>query len=159
MRNHGEENTMQLLSPAFAFGRPIPRKYTCQGLNISPPLTFEGVPPQAVSLALIVEDPDVPKEVRSDGLWIHWVVFNLSPNIVNLVEGATIYAMQGLNTSGKAEYQGPCPPDRQHRYFFTLYALDTLLPQEEEVTRDQLLEAMQDHIIAQAELMGTYEQS
>ncbi|WP_201456371.1 YbhB/YbcL family Raf kinase inhibitor-like protein [Chlamydia sp. 17-3921] len=150
---------MQLLSSAFTFGRPIPKKYTCQGLDISPPLTFEGVPSQAVSLALIVEDPDVPKEIRSDGLWVHWVVFNLSPTIVNLAEGAVIYAMQGLNTSGKAIYQGPCPPDRQHRYYFNLYALDVVLPQEQDVTRDQLLEAMQNHIIEHAELMGTYEQS
>ncbi|SPN73989.1 hypothetical protein,putative kinase inhibitor protein,Phospholipid-binding protein,Raf kinase inhibitor-like protein, YbhB/YbcL family,Phosphatidylethanolamine-binding protein [Chlamydia serpentis] len=150
---------MQLLSPAFAYGRAIPKKYTCQGEGISPPLTFVDVPSAANSLALIVEDPDVPKEIRSDGLWIHWIVYNLSTTITNLAEGAEIFAVQGLNSSGKAAYEGPCPPDRQHRYFFTLFALDIVLPEEENVTRNQLYEAMEHHIIEQAELMGTYEKS
>ncbi|AAD19015.1 hypothetical protein CpB0906 [Chlamydia pneumoniae TW-183] len=150
---------MQLLSPAFAYGAPIPKKYTCQGAGISPPLTFVDVPGAAQSLALIVEDPDVPKEIRSDGLWIHWIVYNLSTTITNLAEGAEIFAVQGLNTSGKPVYEGPCPPDKQHRYFFTLFALDVVLPEEENVTRDQLYEAMEFHIIEQAELMGTYEKS
>ncbi|ANH78674.1 YbhB/YbcL family Raf kinase inhibitor-like protein [Candidatus Chlamydia sanziniae] len=150
---------MQLLSPAFTFGHPIPKKYTCQGIEISPPLTFLDIPPQAQSLALIVEDPDVPKEIRSDGLWIHWVVYNLSTSISNLAEGADIFAVQGLNTSGKIGYQGPCPPDKQHRYFFILYALDTILPEEQNVTRNQLHEVMEGHVIAEAELMGTYQQS
>ncbi|WP_407473232.1 YbhB/YbcL family Raf kinase inhibitor-like protein [Chlamydia pneumoniae] len=150
---------MQLLSPAFAYGAPIPKKYTCQGAGISPPLTFVDVPGAAQSLALIVEDPDVPKEIRSDGLWIHWIVYNLSTTITNLAEGAEIFAVQGLNTSGKPVYEGPCPPDKQHRYFFTLFALDVVLPEEENVTRDQLYEAMEFHIIEQAELVGTYEKS
>ncbi|WP_100934250.1 YbhB/YbcL family Raf kinase inhibitor-like protein [Candidatus Chlamydia corallus] len=150
---------MQLLSPAFAYGRPIPQKYTCQGAGISPPLTFIDVPDTAKSLALIVEDPDVPKEIRSDGLWIHWIVYNLSTTITDLAEGAEIFAVQGLNTSGKPVYEGPCPPDRQHRYFFTLFALNVVLPEEENVTWDQLYEAMENHIIEQAELMGTYEKS
>ncbi|EPP34507.1 hypothetical protein CP10139811_0612 [Chlamydia ibidis] len=150
---------MELLSPAFAYGHPIPRKYTCQGVEVSPPLTFVDVPSSAASLALIVEDPDVPKNIRPDGLWIHWVVYNLSPSITNLAEGANIFAIQGLNTSGKACYQGPCPPDKKHRYFFYLYALDTILPEAENVSRDQLLEIMEGHVVATAELMGVYEQS
>ncbi|WP_348663245.1 YbhB/YbcL family Raf kinase inhibitor-like protein [Chlamydia vaughanii] len=150
---------MQLLSPEFSYGQPIPRKYTCQGLDISPPLTFNEVPPEAQSLALLVEDPDVPKNLRADGLWIHWIVYNLSASITNLAEGANIFAVQGLNTSGKAGYQGPCPPDGKHRYFFYLYALGTILPEAENVTKDQLLEVMEGHILETAELMGTYEQS
>lgn len=150
---------MELKSPAFSYGQPIPSKYTCQGINVSPPLTFIDVPAEAKSLVLIVEDPDVPAHVREDGLWIHWLVYNLSPEIQNLAEAANIFAVQGLNTSGNAKYEGPCPPDRKHRYFFYLYALDTILPEEEGVTRDQLLEIIEDHILATAELMGTYEQS
>lgn len=148
---------MELLSQAFSYGRPIPAKYTCQGVNISPPLTFEEIPEEAQSLALVVEDPDVPPDVREDGLWVHWVVYNLSPEIRHLAEGATIFAVQGVNTSGEAAYQGPCPPDKKHRYYFYLYALDVILPEEVGVTRDQLLEVMEGHIIATAELMGTYE--
>ncbi|SYX09349.1 hypothetical protein,putative kinase inhibitor protein,Phospholipid-binding protein,Raf kinase inhibitor-like protein, YbhB/YbcL family,Phosphatidylethanolamine-binding protein [Chlamydia poikilotherma] len=150
---------MQLLSPAFDYGKPIPKKYTCQGVNISPPLIFKDVSLEAKSIALIVEDPDVPKSLRADGLWTHWVVYNLSPTITELAEGASIFAVQGLNTSGKACYEGPCPPDRQHRYFFYCYALDTILPAEENVTRDQLLEVMENHVVDSAELMGTYEKS
>ncbi len=150
---------MELKSPSFSYGQPIPSKYTCQGINVSPPLTFIDVPAEAKSLVLIVEDPDVPAHVREDGLWIHWLVYNLSPEIQNLAEAANIFAVQGLNTAGNAKYEGPCPPDRKHRYFFYLYALDTILPEEEGVTRDQLLEIIEDHILATAELMGTYEQS
>lgn len=150
---------MQLLSPEFSYGQPIPRKYTCQGLDISPPLIFSEVPTETKSLALLVEDPDVPSHVRSDGLWIHWIVYNLSPSITNLAEGANIFAVQGLNTSGGACYQGPCPPDKKHRYFFYLYALDTILPEEENVMKEQLLEAMEGHVLETAELMGTYEKS
>ncbi|ANG65954.1 YbhB/YbcL family Raf kinase inhibitor-like protein [Chlamydia gallinacea] len=150
---------MQLLSPEFSYGQPIPRKYTCQGLDISPPLIFSEVPSEAKSLALLVEDPDVPSYVRKDGLWIHWIVYNLSPSITNLAEGANIFAVQGLNTSGSVGYQGPCPPDKKHRYFFYLYALDVILPEEENVTKEQLLEVMEGHVLETAELMGTYEQS
>ncbi|ADZ18551.1 MULTISPECIES: YbhB/YbcL family Raf kinase inhibitor-like protein [Chlamydia] len=150
---------MQLLSPAFDYGKAIPKKYTCQGAGISPPLIFKDVPKEAKSIALIMEDPDVPKNLREDGLWIHWIVYNLSPMITELAEGANIYAVQGLNTSGKACYEGPCPPDRQHRYYLSSYALDTILPAEENVTKDQLLEVMEGHIIDTAELMGTYDKS
>lgn len=150
---------MQLLSSAFSYGQPIPRKYSCQGLDISPPLSFQDIPVGAKSLALIVEDPDVPTSVREDGLWIHWIVYNLSVTITNLAEGAHIFAIQGLNTSGEARYQGPCPPDKKHRYFFYLHALDVILPEAENVKKEQLLEVMEGHILATAELMGTYEKS
>lgn len=150
---------MQILSPVFSYGQPIPAKYTCQGVGISPPLIFEDVPAEAQSLALIMEDPDVPSNVREDGLWIHWIVYNLSPSISRLAEGAQIFAIQGLNTAGETVYQGPCPPDRKHRYYFYLYALNTILPEEDNVTKEQLLEVMEGKILATAELMGTYEQS
>lgn len=150
---------MQILSPAFSYGQPIPTKYTCQGVGISPPLIFEDVPAEAQSLALIMEDPDVPSNVREDSLWIHWIVYNLSPSISHLAEGAQIFAIQGLNTAGETVYQGPCPPDKKHRYYFYLYALNTILPEEDKVTKEQLLEAMEGKILATAELMGTYEQS
>ena len=149
---------MQLSSQAFSYGRPIPKKYSCQGVGISPPLSFSGVPKEAKSLALIVEDTDVPAHVREDGLWVHWIVYNLSPMVANLAEGAQIFAVQGLNTAGEIGYCPPCPPDAKHRYYFYVYALDVVLPEEEGVTKEQLLEAMEGHVLATAELMGTYEQ-
>lgn len=106
---------MQLTSQAFSYGRPIPKKYSCQGVGISPPLSFSDVPREAKSLVLIVEDPDVPPSVREDGLWIHWIVYNLSPAVSNLAEGAQIFAVQGLNTAGEIGYCPPCPPDAKHR--------------------------------------------
>lgn len=148
---------MQLTSQAFSYGRPIPKKYSCQGVGISPPLSFSDVPREAKSLVLIVEDPDVPPSVREDGLWIHWIVYNLSPVVSNLAAGAQIFAVQGLNTAGEIGYCPPCPPDAKHRYYFYAYALDVVLSDEEGVTKEQLLEAMDGHIIATAELMGTYE--
>jgi len=150
---------MKLTSSAFAEGENIPKKYTCQGEDISPPLTITQVPPQAKSLALIVDDSDVPPYVRSDCLWIHWVLFQLSPQTTELPEGITGLGVHGQNTSGHQAYMGPCPPDREHRYFFKLYALDCdLSTLSSGVTKQQLEHAMEGHILAQATLMGRYEQ-
>jgi len=144
-------------SPAFAHEQPIPSKYTCDGENLSPPLAIDNVPENTTSLVLTVEDPDVPKEVREDGMWNHWVLFNMPPNISRIGEGEVPKGTSGSTTSGKLSYTGPCPPDREHRYFFTVYALDTILGLNEGATKEEVLEAMQGHILSTGELMGTYE--
>ena len=111
---------MRLASPSFKQGGTIPRKYTCQGIDINPPLEIEEIPQEAKSLALIVEDPDVPKKLRADGLWVHWVVYDIEPSHSSIVEGVSSLGIIGRNTDGKNEYMGPCPPDREHRYFLQI---------------------------------------
>lgn len=148
---------MQIISPAFEPGQTIPRRHTCDGDNVSPPLNIAAVPAQARSLALIMDDPDVPGHIREDGLWNHWVVYNIPPTQEQIPEGAEPEGIQGSGTSGDLGYFGPCPPDREHRYFFRLYALDTRLDLPPGATREQLDAAMQGHVIADAELMGRYE--
>ena len=118
---------MRLTSKAFAEGTLIPSIYTCEGKGINPPLEFHNVPANAHSLVLIMDDPDVPASVRADQMWDHWVVFNIPPETKQFSEHATPPGVQGKNTGGQNKYQGPCPPDREHRYFFKLYALDTML--------------------------------
>jgi hypothetical protein len=146
---------MKLTSPAFEHGGPIPSKFTCDGENISPELRIEDVPPAARSLALIMEDPDVPESVRPDRMWDHWVVWNIPPETRSIPEGAAI-GVEGKNTGGNRGYGGPCPPDREHRYFFRLFALDTTLDLHEGAGKKELEQAMQGHILEKAELMGTY---
>lgn len=147
---------MDLTSPAFENKQTIPRKYTCQGEDISPPLVFSNIPDSTKTLALIMEDPDVPERIRKDQLWIHWVVYNLPPDLSGLKENQKVPGFLGLNTSGKAAYMGPCPPDREHRYFFTLYALDKNLDLPKGVSKKELLQAMEGHILAKAQLIGLY---
>lgn len=147
---------MKFSSPAFANGEKIPSKYTCDGEERSPPLRIDGVPEKAISLVIIVDDPDVPLKVRSDGLWIHWIVFNISPKTKEIGENAAPPGTLGAGT-GRLGYQGPCPPDREHRYFFKLYALDKTLSLREGATKDEIEKAMRGHILAQAEFMGLYE--
>lgn len=146
---------MKLLSSAFFDGGSIPALYTCEGANVNPPLEFQDVPVTAKSLVLIMEDPDVPLSIRKDRLWIHWVVYNAPPETEFIKENSQPKGIQGKGTGGKCLYQGPCPPDGEHRYFFTLYAIDILLPplpgMEKEVE-----EKMRDHIIEKAVLMGLY---
>lgn len=149
---------MWLSSSVFQEGQLIPRRYTCQGIDISPPLSLGNIPPETQSLALIVEDPDVPLEVRKDGLWIHWVIFNVPPTCVEWEEGVFGIGVVGTHTGKKIGYMGPCPPDREHRYFFKLYALDSSLKLTEGVTREEVLKEMEGHILAKACLMGRYEQ-
>jgi Raf kinase inhibitor-like YbhB/YbcL family protein len=148
---------MKLMSPAFEHEGKIPSKYTCDGENISPPLTVSDVPPETKSLALIMDDPDVPKHLRSDGMWDHWVVFNIPASMRDIKEGNEPDGIHGIGTGGNMNYFGPCPPDREHRYFFKLYALDTELDLPEKATKQQLEKAMENHIIEKTELMGKYE--
>lgn len=150
---------MKLSSTAFDHKGFIPRKYTCQGANINPPLKIDDVPENTQSLALIMDDPDVPLSLRPDGLYVHWVVFNMSPTLGFIEEAAPPIGTHGQNTAGSNRYLGPCPPDREHRYFFKLYALDTKLSVEAGVTKDELLKAMEGHILEQDELIGRYLQS
>lgn len=147
---------MKLTSPAFEHGGKIPSTYTCDGKNINPPLIISDVPAGTATLTLVMDDPDVPKHLRADGMWDHWIVFNISPRTHTVREGEEPSGAHGVGTGGDVKYQGPCPPDREHRYFFKLYALDIELDVPEKATKQQLEEAMEGHIIEKAELMGRY---
>jgi Raf kinase inhibitor-like YbhB/YbcL family protein len=142
----------KVTSPAFNHGSQIPSKYTCDGENINPYLTIHGVPPKTKSLALLVEDPDAPM-----GLYVHWVMWNISPEIKEIKEHtAPMNAEEGINSANEPGYTGPCPPSGTHRYFFRLFALDTKLNLPLEAKKEQLEAAMAQHILATTELMGTY---
>ncbi len=149
---------MQLTSSAFTAGGPIPAKHTGDGKNVSPPLKWSGVPEGAKALVLIVDDPDAPA-----GTWVHWVLYGLPPTATELAEETpqsqftSTGARQGLNDFRRLGYGGPCPPPgKPHRYFFRLYALDTVLDLEPGFTKRDVERAMEKHILAQAQLMGTY---
>jgi hypothetical protein len=148
---------MKLTSSAFKEGGIIPSIYTCEGKNLNPPLEIRQVPPNAKSLILLMDDPDVPKTLRPDGMFDHWVTYNIPSDTYEIAKGATPPGIQGKNTHGKNEYFGPCPPDREHRYFFKLYALDKMLDLKEGVSKKQVERAMQGHVLAHAQLMGRYE--
>lgn len=142
----------KLTSPAFNHGSQIPSRYTCDGENLSPHLIIHGVPPHTKSLALLVEDPDAPA-----GLWIHWVMWNIPPETREIREHTVpMGAEEGYNTRGKSGYAGPCPPSGIHRYFFRLFALDTKLKLAAASDKLMLEAAMESHIIATTELMGSY---
>jgi Raf kinase inhibitor-like YbhB/YbcL family protein len=145
---------MEIRSAAFAEGEEIPRRFTCDGSNIAPPLTWSGIPEGAKSLLLIVDDPDAP-----GGTFTHWIVFNLPPGDLTLSEGATLPAGagQGVNDFGKPEYGGPCPPSGRHRYVHHLYALDTQYDGPSNLSRKQIDYISQGHVLAKATLMGTYQ--
>ena len=144
---------LQLTSDAFVNGQSIPAKYTCTGMGISPALAWTEPPAGTQSFALIVDDPDAPGRT-----WVHWVLFNISTGTRSLKEGFTAEntIAVGKNSSSHLSYDGPCPPSGTHRYFFKLYALDAPLSLSPGATKDQLLKAMDGHILAQAELMGTF---
>ena len=148
---------MKLSSSAFENNGKIPSQYTCDGQNINPPLTISDVPSQAKSLVLIMDDPDVPKRLRADGMWDHWILFNLSPSLTEIKEGIEPKCVYGVGTSGNLKYFGPCPPDREHRYFFHLYATDISLNLPEKATKQQVLKAIQGQILAKSVLIGRYE--
>ena len=151
---------MNLTSTAFAAGAEIPKRFTCEGEDIAPPLSWSGVPAQARSLALIVDDPDAPDPARPAMTWVHWVVYNVSPTATGFAEGgiaATEGAHEGLNDWKRPGYGGPCPPVGRHRYFFKLYALDERLPDLKRPTKSALEHAMRGHVLATAELIGTYQ--
>ena len=147
----------EISSPVFENNGIIPKAYTCGGENFSPPLSWNNIPPNAKSLALISDDPDA-----SAGTWVHWIIFNMPPNSKGLQEGVLpIQEMahetkQGVNDFKKIGYGGPCPPSGTHRYFFKLYALNTKLNLEAGTTKKQLENAMKGHILTQAELIGKY---
>ena len=150
-----------LTSPAFATGGEIPTQYTCEGDDISPPLAWSTPPAGTKSLALIVDDPDAPDPKAPKITWVHWVLYNLPPSVDGLPEGVPARALpagtrEGLNDWKRSGYGGPCPPIGRHRYFHKLYALDTVLPDLGRPSKVALERAMQGHILAQAELLGTY---
>lgn len=144
--------TLKISSTAFGHHEKIPVKYTCDGADVNPPLLIEGVPEAAKSLALIMDDPDAPR-----GTWVHWLVWNIDPKAKEIAE-ATVPsgASLGMNDFRRLAYGGPCPPSGTHRYFFKLYALDTVLGLRQGATKAELEKAMQGHVIAQAELIGLY---
>lgn len=145
-------STMKIISSAFQHNTKIPSKYTCDGGNINPPLTFSETPQSAKSLILIVDDPDAPM-----GTWVHWVVYNIDPKIQNVAEHTVPRnGKEGMTSFGKPGYGGPCPPSGTHRYFFKLYALDTLFDNLENPDKKAIEEKMQGHIIDHAELIGLY---
>lgn len=150
---------MRLTSEGFKEGGMLPPRFTCDGAGVSPPLDWEDVPDGTQAFALICEDPDAP-----NGVFTHWVLFNLPPRNRELVEGVpkdavlSIGARQGINSFGNMGYGGACPPpsDREHRYFFKLYALDADLALKPGAKKEELLDAMADHILAEAQLIGRY---
>jgi len=150
---------LTLTSGAFRPDQPIPARYTCDGEDASPPLTWAGVPAGTRSLALIIDDPDAPDPKHPRQVWVHWVLYNLPPDATGLAEAAALPsgAKVGRNDWQRADYGGPCPPIGRHRYFHKLYALDTVLPDLKHPTKSQLEQAMKGHVLAQAELVGTYE--
>jgi Raf kinase inhibitor-like YbhB/YbcL family protein len=148
---------MKLTSSAFGHEHRIPSKYTCDGANTNPPLSISDIPSGTKSLALIMEDPDVPRKLRKDGMWDHWVVFNMPPDVKEIPEGKEPEGTAGVGTNGDTGYFGPCPPDREHRYFLKLFALDTKLDLPEKSTKRDVEKAMEGHVLDRAELMGRYE--
>ena len=153
----GKKMAITITSSAFTEGGMIPRQYTCDGEDISPPLAWTGVPEGTKSIALICDDPDAPV-----GTWVHWVLFNIPPSTKDLPasvppkETLDNGAKHGTNDFRKLSYGGPCPPGGTHRYYFKLYALDAEIPSEAGITKAQLLKEMEGHILAEGQLLGRY---
>jgi Raf kinase inhibitor-like YbhB/YbcL family protein len=145
---------MKITSAAFNNGERIPQQYTCEGPNVSPPLSFTDVPAEAKSLVLIVEDPDAPAKP-----WVHWLVYNIPPQCGGFEEAQIAEgAQQGLCNGNTFGYEGPCPPENEHEYLFTLYALDVVLDTPpNESARKNMLQQMQGHVIEEAVLTGRYQ--
>lgn len=144
--------TIQITSSAFSEGGTIPQKYTCDGVNVSPPLSWTSLPNGTKSLAMIADDPDAPV-----GTWVHWVLYDIPSDLSQLAEGAKGIGTQGVNDFHKLGYGGPCPPKgKPHRYYFKLYALDTALNLKPGASKENVLTAMKGHVLANGELMGKY---
>ena len=155
---------LEIKSPAFAHNGPIPREHTCEGRDSAPPLEWTGVPAAAKSLALIVDDPDAPDPKAPKMTWVHWVLYNLPPTATSLPAGATKASLppgtrEANNDWGKPGWRGPCPPIGRHRYFFKLYALDVVLPEIAGADKAKLEAAMKGHVVAEGQLIGTYEKT
>lgn len=151
MQAQGEKN-MKMTSPDFKNNEMIPKKFTCDGENVSPGLVIEGIPGQAKSLALIVDDPDAPM-----GTWVHWVVYDMPP--ASRIGQNSAPGKQGTNDFGKRNYGGPCPPSGTHRYFFKIFALDAMLNVKEGLSKKELEHSLQGHIVEKAELVGLYKRA
>lgn len=149
MTTIAEKATLTISSRVFEHGAHIPLKYTCEGEDINPPISVKGIPAETVSLVLIVEDPDAP-----GGIFDHWVVWNIAPT--ELIKENSVPGLSGKNSAGGFGYTGPCPPSETHRYFFKVYALDTLLDLESDTDKKVVEQALHDHVIAYGELMGLY---
>ncbi len=155
---------LKLTSTAFSHGQAIPRDHTCDGDDLSPPLAWEGLPPGTESLVLIVDDPDAPDPAAPKMTWVHWILYNIPPSTTSLPPGGSRTDLppgtrEGLNDWKRTGYGGPCPPIGRHRYFHKMYALDVQLPDLGTPTKAALEDAMADHILASAELVGTYERA
>ncbi len=151
---------MKLTSMAFETNGKIPSQYTCDGEGVNPPLIFSDVPPKALSLVLLMDDPDIPESAKNTyniTAWDHWVVFNIPPDTKMIAEDSIPNGIVGVGTRGVNAYTPPCPPDREHRYVFRLYALDRELKLRENATKADVQAAMQRHILAEAGLIGRYE--
>lgn len=158
--------SLSLTSPAFTDHGELHARYSCEvkGREISPPLSWSGVPAAAKSLALIVDDPDVPDPKAPQRTWVHWVLYNLPPTAAGLPEGVAPHDLppgtrEGDNDWHRTGYGAPCPPIGRHRYFFKLYALDTVLPDLGAADKRRLEDSMQGHVLAHAELVGTYQKA
>ncbi|MFQ5672530.1 MAG: YbhB/YbcL family Raf kinase inhibitor-like protein [Nitrospinales bacterium] len=154
--------TLTLASSSFVHQGEIPPVYTCDGQDISPPLNWSGVPKDAKSLVLIMDDPDAPDPKAPKMTWVHWVLYNIPPSASALPEAVSPEALpkgtaEGLNNWGRTGYGGPCPPIGRHRYFHKLYALDTVLPDLNKPDKSKLEQAMEGHVLEKSELIGTYQ--
>jgi hypothetical protein len=156
----GRSGAMNLTSSAFPHNGAIPKKHTCDGGDASPPLSWSGVPPEAKSLVLVVDDPDAPDPAAPKMTWVHWVLYNLPPSSGGLAESVKALpagTAEGINDWQRTGYGGPCPPVGRHRYFHKLYALDTVIQGLSRPDKAAIEKAMQGHVIARAELVGTYQ--
>lgn len=155
---------MELTSPAFENGAEIPARHSCEGADTAPPLAWAGVPDGTRSLVLVVDDPDAPDPRAPKVTWVHWVLYDIPPDVTALPEAVTPAGLpagvrEGLNGWGSTGYRGPCPPIGRHRYFFKLYALDTVLGDLGPTTKDAVLREMDGHLLDRTELVGTYEKA
>lgn len=152
MKTGDKMTQLRVTSIGFSEGETIPKKYTCEGENVNPPLKIENIPDDAKSMVVIMDDPDAP-----DGTWTHWALFNIIPgDCMAKIEENSIPGKLAANDFGTIEYGGPCPPSGEHRYFFRVFALNTMLNLEEGISRSDLDVAMGGHVLGQGELMGKF---